>query len=144
MRKLLHPRIPFALDVVLLVSRVLVGVVLLAHGLQKLNTFTPAGTEQFLASVDVPLAGIAAWWLIIAEVGGGALLIAGALTPLVALVSVVNMLGAIVFVHAGNGIFVAENGYELVTVLMAALVPLALLGAGRFSVDGVVAKPATA
>lgn len=144
MRTLLHPRVPFGLDTVLLVSRVLVGAVLLAHGLQKLNTFTPAGTEQFLASVDVPLAGIAAWWLIVTEIGGGILLIAGALTPLVALVSLGNMLGAIVFVHAGNGIFVAENGYELVLALIAGLVPLTLLGAGRLSVDGVVAKPAAA
>lgn len=144
MSKLLHPRVPFGQDTVLLVSRVLVGVVLLAHGLQKLNTFTPGGTEMFLDGAGVPLAGIAAWWLIVTEIGGGALLIAGALTPLVALVSLANMVGAFFFVHFGNGVFVAENGYELVAVLIAALVPLALLGAGRFSVDGVVAKPAAA
>jgi len=144
MHKLLHPRVPFGLDAVLLVTRVLVGVVLLAHGLQKLNTFTPAGTEMFLDGAGVPLAGIAAWWLIITEIGGGALLIAGLLTPLVALLSLANMVGAFFFVHAGNGLFVDNGGYELVAVLIAALVPLTLLGAGRLSLDGAIARPVTA
>ena len=46
-----------------------------------------------------------------------------------------NMLGAYLFVHAGNGIFVAKSGYELVLALGVASLLLAAVGAGRISLD---------
>ena len=141
MRSLLHPSIPGGADVALLLTRLVVGVVLIAHGWQKLDQFTPAGTEAFLADSGVPLAGIAAWWLIATEIGGGIALLLGVLTPLVALVGIANMIGAVAFVH-NDALLVADGGAELVLVIAAALVPLALLGAGRISVDRLIAAPA--
>jgi putative oxidoreductase len=45
------------------------------------------------------------------------------------------MLGAFAFVHAGNGLFAADGGYELVLALGVSSLLLAAVGAGRFSVD---------
>jgi len=52
---------------------------------------------------------------------------------------VVNMLGAFLFVHVGNGVFVTDNGYELVAVIAALALVLVAVGPGRFSVDHAVA-----
>ena len=45
------------------------------------------------------------------------------------------MIGAFPFVHAGAGLFVEQGGYELVLTLGAAALLLAVIGAGRFSLD---------
>jgi putative oxidoreductase len=55
-----------------------------------------------------------------------------------ALLLAVDMLGALFLVHASAGIFVAAGGYELVLILAAAALAVALVGAGRVSVDGAV------
>ena len=47
------------------------------------------------------------------------------------------MLGAAVFVHFENGVFAADNGYELVVALGVGSLLLAAFGAGRISIDGV-------
>lgn len=127
-------------DVALLVARVAVGVVLLAHGLQKAFEFTPAGTTGAFTQMGVPAAGFAAWFTMLAEIVGGAALVLGVLTPVFALVNLVSMVGAILLVHLPNGIFVTDNGYELVLAIAAALVPVAAFGAGRWSVDAMIAR----
>lgn len=48
---------------------------------------------------------------------------------------VVDLLGAYLFVHARNGIFVDRFGYELVLALGAATLVPAAVGARRFGVD---------
>ena len=88
--------------------------------------------------VDRAYAAAAAAFAAIVETVGGAALIIGLLTPVVAALNIVNLLGAFVFVHASQGVFVDGGGYELVLALIAGLVVVALLGAGRFSVDGLV------
>jgi len=62
-------------------------------------------------------------------------LIVGLLVPLVGLLIAINMIGALVFVHASNGIFVGDGGYELVLVIAALGVIFAGLGAGSYAVD---------
>jgi putative oxidoreductase len=47
---------------------------------------------------------------------------------------------AILTVHIHNGLFMANNGYEYGLALMAATLAILIEGAGRFSVDGVIAK----
>jgi putative oxidoreductase len=73
------------------------------------------------------------------ETVGGVALIAGAAVPLVGLLLVVDMLGALSFVYIGNGMFVEDNGYEFVLTLGAAALMPAAVGPGRYSVDGVLA-----
>ncbi|MGC5022467.1 hypothetical protein [Micromonospora sp. DT47] len=50
-----------------------------------------------------------------------------------------DMLGAFLIVHVGNGVFVSASGFELVLALGAAALVLAAVGAGRFSLDRLIA-----
>ena len=127
-----------ARDTALLLARVALGVVFFAHGWQKLFTNGVDGTSAFFGQVGVPMPTLSAWFAAVVELLGGAALIVGIAVPLAALLLVVDMLGAFLFVHAGNGLFIEKNGYELVLALGAASLVLAALGAGRFSLDHAV------
>jgi putative oxidoreductase len=142
MRTLLHPasQAPALTDVALLLSRVALGVILLAHGWQKLNEWTLDGTAAAFADMGIPASTIAATFSTAVELLGGAALILGLLTPVVAALNILNLLGALVLVHASNGVFVGNNGYELVLALAAGLLVMATLGAGKFSVDGLLGR----
>jgi putative oxidoreductase len=142
MRTLLHPasKAPALTDLALLLSRVALGVILLAHGWQKFNEWTHGGTAAAFTEMGIPAPTAAATFAAVVEMFGGAALILGVLTPVVALLNIVNMLGALVLVHAGNGVFVGDNGYELVLALAAGLLVIAVLGAGKFSVDGLIGR----
>src|SRR5699024_12390930 len=72
------------------------------------------------------------------ELAAGVALIAGILTPLAGILLGVDMVGAFYFVHATNGPFVAENGWELVVALGVGALLIAAVGAGRFSFDCVI------
>ncbi|MFF9204006.1 DoxX family protein [Streptomyces sp. NPDC014986] len=124
-----------ARDIALLLTRVAVGVVFIAHGWQKLFTNGIDGTAAFFDQAGVPAATASAWFAALVEVAGGAALILGLAMPVAGLLLLINMIGAYAFVHAGSGLFVDKGGYELVLVLGAAALSLAVVGAGRFSLD---------
>lgn len=125
-------------DLVLLAARALVGAVLIAHGWQKLNDWGLEGTQAGFADMGIPNAGPAAAFAIIAELGGGVLLVLGLFTHLAALVVVADMAGAFWFAHRGTEVFVADGGWELVAVIAAAALALFAAGAGRLSIDGII------
>lgn len=126
-------------DLAVLVARVAVGAVFLAHGWQKLFTYTVDGTAASFEQMGVPAAGAAAWFAALVELLGGAALILGAAVPVAGALLILDMVGAYLFVHAGAGIFVDAGGYELVLTLAAGALLLVAAGAGRFSVDHLVA-----
>lgn len=142
MRTLLRPTSssPVLTDLALLVARVALGVILVAHGWQKYAEWTVAGTAAAFGDLGVPAPGATAAFVTGVEVLGGLALIVGLLTPVVAVLNLVNMAGALLLVHARNGVFVADNGFELVLALFAGLVLVAMLGAGRFSTDGLITR----
>jgi putative oxidoreductase len=72
----------------------------------------------------------------VAEVGGGLLLLLGVLTDVAGLLVAIDMLGAIIFVHAKNGFPVMDGGIEWPLALLAMALGVALAGPGRFSVGG--------
>ncbi|WP_226366207.1 DoxX family protein [Pseudonocardia sp. ICBG162] len=125
-------------DIALLLVRVLVGVVLVAHGLQKLSGGV-GGVASSFAGMGIPLPTVSALFVIVAELGGGLLLLAGAATTVAGLAVVVAMAGAFLFAHAGLNPFVDSGGWELVGVIAAGGLALAAVGPGRFSVDALVA-----
>lgn len=84
----------------------------------------------------VPMAVLAG----LIELIGGTLFAIGLLTPLSALLITLTMLGAIIKVHAQNGIWVTANGYEYPLVLVAVVIGIALTGAGSYSLDAVQMK----
>lgn len=122
----------------ILIARVGLGIVFLAHGLQKLNTFGFDGTKASFEGMDVPLASVSAFLVTWLEILGGIALIAGLLTPIVGALFFLDMLGAYFFAHMDMGLWVSDGGYELVLALGMGALLLAVVGAGRFSVDALL------
>ena len=117
------------------ILRIVTGFLFAAHGWQKFNEFTIAGTQAAFAQMGVPAANLVAPVVATLELVGGIALILGVLTRVFAALLAVNMLGALFLVHATAGIFAANGGYELVLILAAAALAVALVGAGKVSVD---------
>ena len=115
--------------------RIVLGFLFAAHGWQKFNEWTIAGTQASFAKMGVPAAEIAAPAVAVLEFAGGIALVLGILTRVVAALLALNMLGALFLVHAPAGVFAANGGYELVLLLAAGAFALALTGAGRASLD---------
>jgi putative oxidoreductase len=145
MHALLHPasKSPVLTDLALLASRVALGVILLAHGWQKFSEYTIDGTAASFGDMGVPAPAAAALFATVVEVFGGAALILGLLVPVAAALNIANLLGALVLVHASNGLFVDNGGYELVLGLAAGLLLTAILGAGKFSADNLLGRRTT-
>ena len=130
------------LDVGLLILRVVAGIVMFAHGYQKVFTFGITGVTGSFTQMGVPMAGISAPLVAFVELLGGLALILGILTRLVAIPIAIDMLGAIFLVHLKNGFF-APAGFEFPLTLMSVAVALALLGPGAISVDGALDRRRT-
>ncbi|WP_293770196.1 DoxX family protein [uncultured Corynebacterium sp.] len=125
---------------VMLAARLILGVILIAHGWQKFNEWTIAGTTESFESMGVPAASVAAPAAAIIELVGGILLILGLRTKIVAALVAIGMLGAFAIAHAPNGIFVSEGGWELVGIIFAAALMLIAAGPGMHSVDQFTTK----
>ena len=125
-------------DVALLVARLVLGVVLFAHGWQKLVINGIAGTYGWFQAMGIPLAIVSTSFVTVVEFVGGALLLLGALTRVVVSLHIIVMIGAAAFVHVSHGLFAQDGGWELVGVIAACELVLAATGAGRFSVDHLV------
>ena len=123
----------------LLVTRVILGVVLVAHGWQKFTEWGIAGTTASFQQMGIPAPPVSALIASIVELGGGVLLILGLFTTVAGILVALNMLGAVLFVHAPHGVFVAGNGWELVAVIGLASLVFALVGPGRISLDALIA-----
>jgi putative oxidoreductase len=123
--------------------RIPVGIIFAAHGAQKLfgwfGGYGLEGTGQWLASIGLDPGYLMALLAGGAEFFGGLALIAGLLVRPAAAVLAFTMAVAIFAVHIGNGLFMSNNGYEFGLALLAASVSLAISGAGRASVDRVLA-----
>ena len=126
------------LDAALLVLRIALGVTMIAHGYQKVFTFGFAGVTSGFVQMGVPMATVTAPLIALLELFGGVAVLIGLLTRLAALGFVFDMLGAAAFVHFKNGFFL-PTGFEFVFVLLLIAVTLMLAGAGRFSVDAMIA-----
>lgn len=122
--------------------RVGAGVIFVAHGAQKLfgwfGGYGIAGTGQWMESIGLTPGYLMALGAGSAEFFGGLLLILGLLTRPAAVVLAFTMLVAIVAVHIGNGLFMANNGYEFGLALLVIAIALALRGAGSLSLDRLI------
>jgi len=129
-----------ARDIAMLIARIILGVVLFAHGWQKLMINGIADTYGQFEKLGIPLAIVSASFTSFVEFVGGVLIIVGALTTTVVALDLVVMVGAAGFVHVTHGIFAKDGGWELVGVIVAVELALAAFGPGRYSVDDLVAR----
>lgn len=127
------------LDYGLLLIRLALGTVMVAHGAQKLFTFGYPGVVGGFSDMGLPVPGISAALIIAAELGGGILMLAGLLTRVAGAAFAFAMAVAAVQVHLANGFFM-PTGYEFTMMLAAAALGIALTGAGRFSIDALIAR----
>jgi putative oxidoreductase len=130
MRRLL----PLNPDAALLILRVVLGIIMLYHGWPKLTNL--GGTIDGFTGMGIPLPALSALFATLAEVGGGLLMLLGALTDVAGLLFAIDMLGTITFVHAKNGFAVNEGGVEWPLALLAMALAVALAGPGRYSIGG--------
>ncbi|GAA5127642.1 DoxX family protein [Haloechinothrix salitolerans] len=126
-------------DLAVLATRVAIGIIFVAHGWQKFTEWGLSGTADAFAEMGIPLPTASAWFAAVVELAGGVALIAGLAVPVAGALLTLTMAGAFAFVHAGNGVFVTANGFELVLALGAASLLLAAVGAGRYSLDRLIA-----
>ncbi len=132
---------PRRTDLGLLALRAAVGATLAAHGAQKLlGWFGGAGLEATAAGFDQmgfrpgKANAVAAG---LGEAAGGALLAVGLGTPLAG-AAVAGTMAVAASVHAPQGFFSTQGGYEYPAVLGAAATALAITGPGRYSLDEVL------
>lgn len=118
------------------VLRVVVRIVFLAHGGQKLFVWGFNAGAGFFGQVGIPLPMLAAIVVTLVEFLGGLALLLGLFSRWAAIPLAINMLGAMLTVHLKAGFFL-PNGYEFVLTLLAANVALALLGSGEASLERV-------
>lgn len=127
-----------------LTLRIPVGIILAAHGAQKLfgwfGGYGLEGTGQWMASIGLEPGYLMALLAGSAEFFGGLALILGLLTRPAAALSAFTMLIAIFSVHLSNGLFMSNNGYEFALSLLAITVALTIQGAGRLSIDNLLAR----
>jgi putative oxidoreductase len=126
------------MDLALLVLRLVVGLFFAGHGAQKLwgafGGHGVQGTAQFFESIGVRPGrrnAVFAGW---SEFLGGALLALGLFTPLAALLIISVMTTAVLSVHAKNGPWVSDGGFEYNFVLIATAFVLAA-NPGDWSLD---------
>ncbi|MGW8311761.1 MAG: DoxX family protein [Desulfuromonadales bacterium] len=131
-------------DVAPLVLRVMLGIVFLPHGAQKvLGWFGGYGLEgtlnYFTQTMGIPL--VLAILVIAVEFLGAMALIVGFLTRLIAFGIACDMAGAIYFVHLNNGFFMnwsgkqAGEGFEFHLLAITIAAALMITGSGKASVD---------
>lgn len=121
------------------VARTVIGGFFIGHGTQKLMGWFGgpglAGTDQMMDSLQMHPPRRNALAAGVSEAAGGALLAAGLATPLAASSLIGVMTTAIRKVHAPNGVWNSNGGFEYNLTLIAALATLVEVGPGALSLD---------
>ncbi len=129
----------------LLLLRLVVGLLFIGHGTQKLYGWFdgggPDGTAEMFGSVGYRKPGTMAMVAGTAEAGAGVLLVLGLFTPLAGAAIIGVMLNAAVAVHWSNGLWSSNGGYEYPLVNATAGAALAFTGPGVLSLDGALGLP---
>ncbi len=127
------------MNVGLLILRVVIGLLFVGHGAQKLfgiwGGHGLAGTAGFFENIGLKPGRLHATAAGVMEFGGGLLLALGLFTPVAALTLIAVMTAAVISVHFAKGLWVTNGGYEYNLVLASVAFALADTGAGNWSLD---------
>ncbi|MBU5262614.1 DoxX family protein [Bacillus atrophaeus] len=127
------------LSVGLLIIRLIIGLLFVGHGAQKLFGWFGGhglkGTGGWFESIGMKPGVTVALLAGLSELFGGIMFALGLLTPLAGIIIAGTMVMAIVKVHGANGLWVTNNGYEYNLTLLAVTIGIALTGPGQYAVD---------
>ena len=130
-----------ALSIGLLVVRVVIGLIMAAHGAQKLlgwfGGYGLRGTGQFFVQLGFQPGPAFAAAASLSEIISGLLVALGFLGPTGPALMISVMIVAMLTVHLGQGLF-APKGIEVPLLYAAAAFGLALTGFGEYSVDALL------
>ena len=128
-----------SVNMALLILRVTVGVVFLAHGINHIyGGGKIAGTARWFESLGMKPGILHAWMASLVEVAAGAALVLGLFTPIAAAGVVGVMVVAFITNHMKNGFFIFRpgEGYEYVMTLTLVAIAIGTIGPGDWSIDG--------
>jgi putative oxidoreductase len=127
------------LDLGFLIARVALGLLMAAHGAQKLfgwfGGYGLEGTGNFFGQLGFRPGKLFATMAGLSELGSGALIALGLFGPVGPAILIATMIVAAVSVHWRNGLFATTNGIELPLLYCIAATRLALTGPGHYSLD---------
>jgi putative oxidoreductase len=127
------------INVGLLLIRLVIGILFIGHGAQKLfgwfGGYGIKGTGGWFESIGIKPGITMAVMAGLAELIGGILFALGLLTPLAGILIAGTMVMAIIKVHAVNGLWATQNGYEFNLTLLVVAIGVALIGPGQFAID---------
>jgi len=123
----------------LVILRLGIGLIIAAHGAQKLfGVWGGPGMTKWAQSVQrlrIRPATPWAWIAALSEFGGGLLLALGLISPLGSLAIIGAMLVAIATVHLSKGFWAAKGGFEFNLALIVGAAAIAFTGPGPYSLD---------
>ena len=122
--------------------RIVVGLVFMMHGGQKLFVFGIGGTADIMGKLGIPLPLIAAAVVIAVELLGGLAIVLGVFARLAGALLAFEMVVAILVARLHGGFF-APYGYEFEFTLLGACLTFALNGPGRMSAEEIWHRSST-
>ena len=124
-----------AVDVSLLLIRIILGVTFLFHGGQLLfGLFGGGGIDATVnGEGGKPGMGPVGYLVAVGQFFGGLGILLGVLTRFSAAALIVIMLGAIFMVHLKNGFSVQKGGIEFNLALIGLALPILIAGPGRYT-----------
>ena len=133
---------PQMLGIGLLVGRLVLGLLMAAHGAQKLfgwfGGYGLNATGEFMVQLGFPSGRLFASTAAVTEVVSGILVALGLFGPIGPSLMLSVMIVAAITVHWPNGVFAMQNGIELPLLYAAGALALALAGPGPFSLDALL------
>jgi putative oxidoreductase len=134
------PGVRAARDVVLLLARIGLGVIMIAHAKLEYDFAggSVAGVGELFAQSGIPLPAITGPANVLFEFVGGVAMIVGLAVPIVGVLMALNMVGAWMLVHTSPLFSMDHNGPELAIMIALLSLVLAVVGSGRFGLDHLI------
>jgi putative oxidoreductase len=121
------------------ILRVMVGIVFLAHGGQKVFVYGFSGVQGAFGQMGIPMPTVMGPFVALLELVGGVMLVLGVGTRWVSILFAVEMAVAVLKVHLSAGFFL-PRGFEFALTMCAASCALALEGPGPAALGRILSK----